>query len=90
MSCLSYKCINTNVLRSLRTDTPYSVDTYCCIPTCHRFLTFNLEVSLQPVSSVMHSIKGGLQNQKLTYSSVLHSHTVLMEVCPCGRYCQLI
>ena len=26
---------------------------------------------------------------KLTYSSVLHSHTVLMKVCPCGRYRQL-
>ena len=29
------------------------------------------------------------QNQKITYSSVLHSHTVLMKWCPCGRYRQL-
>jgi len=29
------------------------------------------------------------QNQKFTYSSVLHSHTVLMTLCPCARYRQL-
>ena len=29
------------------------------------------------------------QNQKFTYSSVLHSDTVLMKLCPCGRYRQL-
>jgi len=29
------------------------------------------------------------QNQKYTYPSVLHSHTVLMKVCPCGGYRQL-
>ena len=29
------------------------------------------------------------QNQKNTYSSVLHSHTVLVKLCPCGRYRQL-
>ena len=36
-------------------------------------------------------IKDGLslkENTK-TYSSVHHSHTVLMKVCPCGRYRQL-
>ena len=26
------------------------------------------------------------QNQIFTYSSVLHSHTVVMKLCPCGRY----
>jgi len=29
------------------------------------------------------------QNQIFTHSSVLHSHTVLMQVCPCGRYRQM-
>ena len=29
------------------------------------------------------------QNQKFTYSYVPHSHTVLMKLCPCGRYRQL-
>jgi len=29
------------------------------------------------------------QNKTKTYSSVLHSHTVLMKLCPCGRYRQL-
>ena len=29
------------------------------------------------------------QNKNKTYSSVLHWHTVLMTVCPCGRYKQL-
>ena len=29
------------------------------------------------------------QNKKCTYSSVLHSPTVLMKLCPCGRYRQL-
>jgi len=27
--------------------------------------------------------------KKTTYSSALHSHTVLLKVCPCGRYKQL-
>ena len=30
-----------------------------------------------------------LKNQIVTNSSVLHSHTVLMKLCPCGRYRQL-
>jgi len=36
-------------------------------------------------------IKDGLslKNKKDTYSSVLHSHTVLLKLCPCGRYKQL-
>ena len=29
------------------------------------------------------------QNKKNTYSSVLHIHTVLMQLYPCGRYRQL-
>ena len=29
------------------------------------------------------------QNQIFTYSYVLHSHTVLLQLCPCGRYRQL-
>jgi len=29
------------------------------------------------------------QNNKFAYSSVLHSHTVLMKLYPCGRYRQL-
>ena len=29
------------------------------------------------------------QNQKMTYSSVLHSHKVLMKLCPCERYRQM-
>ena len=29
------------------------------------------------------------QKKQTTYSSVLHSHTVLMKVCPCARYRQL-
>ena len=28
-------------------------------------------------------------NQIFTYSYVLHSHTVLLQLCPCGRYRQL-
>ena len=32
------------------------------------------------------SLKNTIKN---TYSSVHHSHTVLMKVCPCGRYRQL-
>jgi len=36
-------------------------------------------------------IKDGLshKNKKNIYSSVLHSHTVLMKLCPCERYRQL-
>jgi len=37
-------------------------------------------------------LKSGLEmdfRSKFTYSSVFHSHTVLMKVCPCGRYRQL-
>jgi len=30
-----------------------------------------------------------VQNQNFTHSSILHSHTVLMELCRCGRYRQL-
>jgi len=29
------------------------------------------------------------KKQQNTYSSVLHSHTVLRKVCPCGWYRQL-
>ena len=29
-----------------------------------------------------------LKFKKNTYSSVLHSHTLLMNVCPCGKYRQ--
>jgi len=29
------------------------------------------------------------QNQIFSYSSELHSHTVLMKLCHCGRYSQL-
>ena len=32
--------------------------------------------------------KGGF-SKKNTYSSVLHSHKVLMKLCPCGKYRQL-
>ena len=36
-------------------------------------------------------VKDGLslKNKKNTYSSVLYSHTVLLKLCPCGRYRQL-
>jgi len=39
---------------------------------------------------ILHTFKDGLaQHQKFTYSSVLHSHTVLMKLFPCGRHRQL-
>ena len=40
---------------------------------------------------IKSAVKDGLsvKIKKCTYSSVLHSHTILMNVCPCGRYRQL-
>jgi len=39
------------------------------------------------------AVKDGLslkiKSQKFKYSCLLHSHTVLMKLCPCGRYRQL-
>ena len=52
---------------------------------------FGIVVMTGLVVLVQRMFKDGLslKMKKDTYSSVLHSHTVLMELCPCERYRQV-
>jgi len=53
------------------------------------YQTFSTFEDLKLKSKTSQSVRWTLaQNITKTYSSVLHSHTVLLKLCPCGRYRQ--